>query len=238
MQCRNALTEAEGDMEKAIAILKKNSSNIAAKKADREAKDGAVMIKAEGGKAFLVSLHCETDFVSKNEDFTNLLKALTDKAFAEGIEAMKAAAKDMIDPIIQKTGENIQLGEAFEVDGATLGTYVHGGKAAVIVSLEGGSPEVAKDVAMHVAAMKPEYMDPSEISAEQRQLINEVFEKEVASIDKPENIKKKMLEGKISTYFKEKTLLDQPFIKNPDETIAELLDKNKAKIKEVKRYSI
>ncbi len=238
MQCKRALEEAEGDMAKALAILKKTSSDIALKKADREAKDGAVMVKSGNNKSALVSLHCETDFVSRNEDFTSLLSKLTDKALTEGIEKMKENAKDLIDPIIQKTGENIQLGEAFVIEGNILGNYVHNGKSAIIVSLEGGSVELAKDIAMHIAAMKPEYISTDEISDETKKLMTEIFQKEVASSDKPEEIKKKMLDGKIATYFKEKTLLEQPFIKNPDETISKLLENAKAKIKEVKRYSI
>lgn len=238
MQCKRALEEAEGDMNKALAILKKTSSDIALKKGDREVKDGAVSIATAGGKAVLVPLHCETDFVSRNEDFTNLLKKLTDKALAEGSAKMKEGAKDLIDPIIQKTGENIQLGEVFEVSGDVLGTYVHNNKSGVIVSLEGGSSELARDIAMHITAMKPEYITESEINEESRKTMTEIFEKEVASIDKPEDIKKKMLDGKINTYFKEKTLTEQAFIKDGETTIGKLLEKNGAKIKEVKRYSI
>lgn len=238
MQCKNALTEAEGDMKKALAILKKTSSDIALKKADRNANDGAVMVKNEGNKSILVTLHCETDFVSRNEDFTNLLSNLTDIALKEGVGKMKESSKNMIDPIIQKTGENIQLGECYEVVGDIVGSYVHNNKAAIIVSLEGGNVELAKDIAMHIAAMKPEYINRDEIDAEAKSTIEEIFQKEVANIDKPEEIKKKMLEGKISTYFKEKTLLEQPFIKNGDQTIEQLLNGSKAKIKEVKRSTI
>ena len=238
MQCKRALEEAEGDMNKALAILKKTSSDIALKKVSREVKDGAVMIKKEGSKAVLISLHCETDFVARNEDFTALLAKLADMALSEGVEKMKSKMKELIDLLIQKTGENIVLGETYEIEGDVVGSYVHNNKKGVIVSLIGGNTELAKDVAMHITAMKPEYMSPEEITSDARKTITEVFQKEVASIDKPEEIKKKMLEGKISTYFKEKTLLDQPFIKNADETIGQLLEKNKAKIKEVKIYSI
>jgi elongation factor Ts len=238
MQCKRALEEASGDMEKALAILKKTSGDIALKKAGREAKDGRVMVKSNNSKTVMVALHCETDFVAKNEDFISLLNNLTDKALNESTEKMKEISKDMIDQVIQKTGENIQLGDVYEINGNVIGNYVHNNKTAVVVSLEGGNIELAKDVAMHIAAMKPEYIVDSEISEEVKKMVNEIFEKEVANIDKPEEIKKKMLEGKIATYFKEKTLLEQPFIKNSDETIRQLLEKNKAKIKEVKRYSI
>ncbi len=238
MQCRRALEEAGGDMKTALAILKKTSSSIAEKKVGREVKDGAVMIASNDKKSVLVSLHCETDFVSRNDDFTKLLNELGSKALSEGVEKVKAEAKDMINPVIQKTGENIQLGEMFEVAGEVLGNYVHNSKIAIIVSLTGGDKELAKDVAMHIAAMKPEYITEEEIDKDARETITEVFKKEVASVDKPEEIKKKMLDGKIATYFKEKTLVNQPFIKDGNVTIGQLLEKAKAKIKEVKRYSI
>ncbi|KKR42969.1 MAG: Elongation factor Ts [Parcubacteria group bacterium GW2011_GWF1_40_6] len=238
MQCKRALEEAEGDMNKALAILKKTSSDIALKKVSREVKDGRVSIKTDGKKAVLVSLHCETDFVARNEDFTKLLDGLTEKAFLEGIEKMTAEAKDMIDPIIQKTGENIQLGEAFLVSGEVIGSYVHNNKTGVIVSLTGGSTELARDIAMHVTAMRPEYISQEEITEDVKKTMREIFEKEVAGVDKPAEIKEKMLLGKMATYFKEKTLLDQSFIKDGEQTVGKLLEKAGAKIKEVKRYSI
>jgi len=193
MQCKRALIEAGGDMKKALAILKKTSSDIALKKVNREVKDGRVTIKTKNSKAVLVSLHCETDFVARNEDFIELSDGLAEMALKNGVEKMKAEAKEMINGVIQKTGENIQLGEVYEVTGAVLGIYTHNNKAGAIVSLEGGNPELAKDLAMHVAAMQPEGI--------------------------PE-------------------LLGQPFIKNLDETVGELLQKNKAGIKEIKYYSI
>ena len=237
MQCKHALEESGGDMKKALAILKKTSSDIALKKADRSLNSGSVVIKSENNKAVLVGLLCETDFVAKNEDFLNLLSKLAEKAITLGVEKMKAEAKDIIDPIIQKTGENIQLGDAYEVSGDVLGNYVHNNKIGIIVSLEGGSTELAKDIAMHITAMKPEYLSPEEITEDTKKTMQEIFEKEVASIDKPEEIKKKMLLGKMSTYFKERTLLDQIFIKGED-TVGKLLEKAGAKIKEVKRYTV
>ena len=240
MQCKRALEEAGGDMQKALAILKKTSSDIALKKVNRAVSEGRVCIKTKeegkNKKAVLVSLRCETDFVARNEDFVTLLEKLGDLALKDGAEKMKEGAKEMIDAVIQKTGENIQLGEAFEISGEVLGSYLHNNKIGVIVSLEGGNAELAKDIAMHTAAMKPEYISKEDISAEAQKTMEEVFQKEVASIDKPEDIKKKMLAGKMATYFKEKTLLDQIFIKDANETVGQLLEKNKAKIKDIKRY--
>jgi elongation factor Ts len=170
MQCKKALEEAQGDIEKALVILRKKSGELAAKKSDRTFGAGTIQayIHANGAVGVLVELVCETDFVSGNNDFKLL----------------------------------------------------------------------ARDIAMHVAAMRPEYIKEEEINEEAKKMMREVFEKEVENSDKPAEIKQKMLEGKIATYFKEKTLLDQAFIKDPNETISTLLAKNKATIKEVKRYSI
>lgn len=238
MQCRKALEEARGDTGKALLILKKTSSDIALKKSDRETKDGAILVKEESGKAVLVTLNCETDFVSKNKDFTDLLKKLADLALEKGAKEMKAGAKTLINPVIQKTGENISLGTVYEISGDVLGSYVHNGKIGVVVSLEGGNTELAKDIAMHTAAMKPEYISLDEIDTKAREAMTEIFEKEIAGSNKPEEIKKKMLDGKLSTYFKEKTLLEQSFIKNPEETISGLISKAGARIREIQRSSI
>ena len=230
MQCRNALIEAEGDMEKAVMILKKKSSAIAMKKADRDASEGVIVIAQGEGKVIVLKLHCETDFVAKNAEFTALAQELANKALADGIEAMRATSLDMINPIVQKMGEKIELGNVEMIEGATLGSYVHSGKSAVVVSLTGGTPELARDVAMHIAAMKPTYTTREDISADMQEKVKEMFMKDVAESDKPEEIKQKMLEGKMNTYFKEQTLMDQPFIKNPDMTIGALLANNKASL--------
>jgi len=238
MQCKRALEEAEGDIKKALAILKKTSSDIALKKVGREIKAGRVSIKADNKKAVLVSLGCETDFVAKNEDFVVLLENLSNLAIENGIEKMKVDAKKMIDPVIQKTGENIQIGVAYEVNGDVLGNYVHNNKTGVIVSLIGGNTDLAKDIAMHITAMKPEYISQNEIPEDIKNTMREVFEKEIAGVDKPADIKEKMLLGKMTTYFKEKTLLDQAFIKDGEQTVGKLLEKAGAKVKEVKVCSI
>jgi len=230
MQCKNALEEAEGDMEKALIILKKKSSSIAMKKAERNAKDGIVVVKEGADKTILLVLRTETDFVSKNNDFIDLANRLVDLAASEGIEEMKTKSLDMINEIVQKVGEKIELGEVKEITGSVIGSYIHNSKSAVIVSLTGGTKEIARDVAMHIAAMKPAFTRREDITEEDKKKVIEVFEKEVEESDKPEEIKKKMLDGKISTYFKEQTLMDQMFIKNPELTIENLLKNNGAKL--------
>ena len=228
MQCKNALEEAEGDMEKALIILKKKSSSIAMKKADRNAQDGMVIVKEANNKTLLLVLHTETDFVARNSDFIDLANKLTDIALAEGVEAMKAKSEQMINETVQKVGEKIELGKVQELTGSIIGSYVHNNKSAVIVTLTSGTKELARDIAMHIAAMKPAFVSANEITEEDKKKVIEVFEKEVAESDKPEEIKKKMLEGKISTYFKEQTLMDQMYIKNPEITVATLLKNNNA----------
>lgn len=223
MQCKNALEEADGDIEKALIILKKKSSNIALKKADRDAKDGIIVVSENENKTILLTLHSETDFVAKNDDFVKLANQLVLIALNEGVESMKSKSLDLINLVVQKVGEKIELGKIEEIEGKIIGSYVHGGKSAVVVSLNGGDKDLAKDIAMHIAAMKPAYTSSSDITEEDKSKVMEVFEKEVSESDKPEDIKKKMLEGKLSTYFKEQTLMDQSFIKNGDITISQLL---------------
>jgi len=238
MQCKVALEEALGDKEKALIILKKKSSSIAMKKSDRNASDGLIVEESANGKVVLLTLHSETDFVARNIEFVTLANALVKLAASEGIESMKAKSADMINLVIQKLGEKIELGQVEEIIGDVLGVYVHNGKSAVVTSLSGGTPELAKDVAMHIAAMKPAYMTRDEITEEEKAKVVQVFEKEVAESDKPEEIKKKMLEGKVMTYFKEQTLMDQIFIKNAELTVGKLLSDNKATLLKFVRESI
>lgn len=238
MQCKRALEEAGGDKEKALMILKKKSSEVALKKSDRQASDGVIVSKVTNGKGIMLTLHCETDFVAKNSDFTTLANSLADKALTDGVEKMKGEAMDMINPVIQKIGENIQLGEISEVSGDVIGSYIHDGKSGTMIALTGGNADVAKDIAMHTTAMRPEYITREEIAPEMIEKAKELFKEEVDASGKPEDIKQKMLDGKLATYFKEQTLLDQPFVKNPDITIEGLLKQNSATISKVVRMSI
>lgn len=225
MQCKKALEEVNGDMEKALMILKKKSSEVASKKADREAADGVIVIAQGQGKAALVELNCETDFVAKNDDFVTLANAMAAKALSDGEEGLKAASDEMIAPVIQKIGENIKLGTVQVLEGETVGSYTHNGKAGAVVVLKGGTSELAKDIAMQIVAMRPEFIEKSEIPAETTERARELFMKETEESDKPAEIKQKMLEGKITSYFKDLTLMDQSFFKNPDQSVGDLLSK-------------
>lgn len=238
MQCKKALEECGGDMEKALMLLKTKASVDAAKKGDRATTEGLVVAKSANGKAVMLTLYCETDFVARNEDFVALANSLLDIALESGIEKVKESAKEHIDLVVQKIGENIQLGNVEEIAGESLGVYTHNGKMGVVISLAGGNAEMARDIAMHVAAMKPEFVSGTDIPEEQKVKAKELFEKEVNESDKPEEIKAKMLQGKIDTYFKELTLLDQPYVKDGSMTVGKLLENAKSSVTGMLRQSI
>ena len=237
MQCRKALEEAEGDMEKALIILRKKGSEIAEKKSDRTATDGKVLIKQEGGRALVLTLFCETDFVAQNERFVALAQSILDEAWDDGIETAKANAAAKINDAVLAIGENIQLGSIDEFTGEVIGSYTHfNGKQAALVVLSGGNEALAKDIAMHATAMKPKYLSSNEISEEDKEVVVEVVKKEIAESDKPEEIKEEMLTGKLDTYFKEQTLLDQVFFKDSTTTVGNLATKHGASAVSYKLY--
>lgn len=238
MQCKKALEEAGGDKEKALMILKKKSSEVALKKSDRQAADGMIVSLKNESKGVMLMLNCETDFVARNSDFVTLAEGLASKALGGGASSLASSSEEMISAVVQKIGENIKLGPVVEAEGPVIGIYIHDGKAGTLVSLTGGTEQVAKDIAMHATAMRPTYITRSEIAPEMIEKAKELFKEEVDASGKPEDIKQKMLDGKLATYFKEQTLLDQPFVKNPELTIEALLKQNNATIVKVAQLSI
>jgi elongation factor Ts len=223
MQCKKALEEANGDMELALVILKKKSAEIAAKKSDREALAGILVARKNDTRAVVVEINCETDFVAKNDDFINLANTLAEMALSEGVEKTKENAQGLIDEVIQKVGENIKLGQLEEINGTALGMYVHDGRIATLVSLSGSDSTLAKDLAMHIAAMNPEYKDKTEVPEDVLANIRTLAQKEVDESDKPEEIKAKMLDGKVDGFLKERILMDQPFFKDSSKSVAQVL---------------
>jgi elongation factor Ts len=239
MQCRKALEESGGDMEKAMVILRKKGSEIAEKKSDRSAADGRIVIKSDGKKAIVLTLNCETDFVAQNDDFKNLADKLVDVAWNEGIAAAQDQAKALINDVVLKIGENIQLGSIDEISGGIVGAYTHfNGKNAAVVVLEGGDEATAKDIAMHAAAMKPQYLASSDVSEETRNEVKAVMEKEVGASDKSEDIKEKMLAGKMATYFKELALNEQDFFKDPSKSIAQFAKEHGGTVTSFRLYTL
>lgn len=239
MQCRKALEEAGGDMEKALILLRKKGSEIADKKADRDASDGLIVVRTDGTRALALTLNCETDFVAKNDDFVVAANKLADIAWESGAEAAREQAPGLINDVVLKIGENIKLGAIEEVKGAVVGAYTHHtGKTATVVVLSGGTQEVAKDIAMHAAAMKPRFLSANDIKEEDRAHVMDALKAEVDAIDKPEDMKAKIMEGKIAGYFKDQTLLDQPFFKSPEKTISTYAQEHGATVVSFVTYTV
>ncbi|OGI71838.1 translation elongation factor Ts [Candidatus Nomurabacteria bacterium RIFCSPHIGHO2_02_FULL_38_15] len=228
MQCKKALEDSGGDVEKAKVILAKQSRAAAEKKADRNLGDGLIITRQKGDQVAILVLRCETDFVAKNDDFIKVANDLTDMALEIGIEKTKEAAQGMLDPLVQKIGENMALGELSILEGSPMGIYNHNGKNVAVVVMMGGTADLARDIAMHITAMKPRFLSKDEINEVDMENAKAVFEESVA--DKPDDMKAKILEGKLNTYFKDFTLLEQNFVKNPDKTIEQLLKDNDAGI--------
>lgn len=225
MQCKKALEEAGGDIEKARVILKKKSGDVAAKKADRELGAGLIVTAQNANKTVMLTLLSETDFVAKNDDFVQMAKALADKVLAEGKSAVEGDSIEGLNELMQKVGENIKLGEVIEIESPNAGVYNHNGHFAAIVVLKDANADLAKDIAMHTTAMRPSYLTESDIPDTDKENAKAVLAKEVEeqSAGKPEDMKAKILEGKINAYFKEQILLNQSFIKDPSKSISQLL---------------
>jgi elongation factor Ts len=239
MQCRKALEEANGDMEAAMILLRKKGSEIADKKADRDASDGLIVVRTDGTRALVLTLNCETDFVAKNEDFVRVANTLADVAWNDGEAAAREQAPALINDVVLKIGENIKLGSIEEVSGDVVGAYTHHtGKTATVVVLTGGTQEVAKDIAMHAAAMKPRFLASSEINEADRAGVMSALAAEMDALDKPEDMKAKILEGKIAGYFKEQTLLDQSFFKAPEKTIEQYAKEHGASVVKFVTYTV
>jgi len=235
MDCKKALTKAGGDIEKAIDDMRASGAIKAAKKAGNVAAEGAVAIKDDGKAAVLLEVNSQTDFLALQDDFKAFVAAGVDKAFADKlttveplIEAMEPARIELVG----KTGENVNIRRLVRVEGDVVGSYLHGNKIGVAVVLKGGDVELAKDIAMHVAASNPEFLLPSEVSAEAIEREKGVF----LSLNgekikgKPANIVENMVAGRIKKFLAEASLVEQAFVKNPELTVGALAQKAGAEI--------
>ena len=236
-ECKKVLEETGGDLDKALEILKKKSADIASRKAQRTTSGGLVVIEKSDNKTAVVVLNCETDFVAKNDAFVKLAKDLASLALKDGAETTKNNAKGMIDQVIQITGENIQLKEV-NVFSGNIGSYVHTGKIGAIVDLEKENEALAKDIAMHITALAPQYLNFESIPTDKVTEMKRHYESETALLNKPENIKTKIIEGKLKDYFGQMTLADQSFIKDVKMTIGELLQKENNRVKTFTLYTL
>ena len=251
MDCKKALEETNGDMDKAIDWLREKGISKAANKEGRIAAEGLVNIVSNGNKAVVVELNSETDFVASNEEFTELLNTISDIVLNNDVKTVEAALEvktedgtlnDTIVNKVAKIGEKLSF-RRFESatlnDNEVFGIYVHNTKKiAVITVLEGASEEVAKDVAMHAAAMRPKYIRKEDVPEEVLQNEREVQKQIAINEGKPADIAEKMVEGRINKFFKEICLEGQEFIKDSDLTVLEYVNKHNGKIKSMIRYEV
>ncbi len=243
MDCKKVLTETDGDIEAAIENLRKAGAAAAAKKAGRIAAEGAIAQaqSADGSAVVLVEVNSETDFVAKDDGFkafaTSVAQAAVDGNPAD-VAALNASSigettvEEARLALITKIGENIGVRrfERLDADGGTLGAYLHGVKIGVIVKLEGGDAELAKDVAMHIAASNPTCISAADMPAELLEKEKDIFIAQARESGKPDNIIEKMIEGRMKKFLKENTLLGQAFVKNPDQSVEQLLSDGGASI--------
>ncbi|MBS4198984.1 elongation factor Ts [Bacillus sp. FJAT-49732] len=253
MDCKKALTETNGNMEEAIDFLREKGIASAAKKADRIAAEGTTFILSKGNDAVILEVNAETDFVAKNENFQNLVNELAEHLLANKPASVEEALEQKMDngqtvgeyvnAAIAKIGEKITL-RRFEVrtkaDNGAFGEYLHmGGRIAVLTVLEGTTDAaVAKDVAMHIAAINPKYISRDQVSEEETERERQVLIQQALNEGKPENIVVKMVEGRLRKFFEDICLLDQTFVKNPDQKVRQFVESNGAKVVEFIRYEV
>lgn len=251
MECKKALEETNGDIEVAIDNLRKSGQAKAAKKAGRTAAEGAVLAKvsADGKSGILLEVNSETDFVARDESFrafadevaTVVLNTkVTDMATLSAQKVSSGASvEEARSALVQKIGENIQVRRATVLEGAdVIGAYVHSGRIGVLVALKGGNAELAKDIAMHVAASSPMVVNSSEVSAATIAKEREIYTAQAADSGKPADIVAKMVEGRIAKFLKEVSLVDQPFVKDPEITVGALAKKAGAEVRKFLRFDV
>jgi elongation factor Ts len=242
MECKKALTEAGGDMKTAADVLRIKSGAKASKAAGRVAAEGVVgaWIAPNGQVGALVEVNCETDFVSRNEDFLAFAKKLSrlvaennpdDVAALADLEVDATTVEATRQALVQKIGENISVRRFVRfTTGDTIAHYLHGNRIGVLVDYAGGDEQVGKDIAMHVAASKPLSVSKEEIPGELLAKEREIYAAQAAESGKPANIIEKMVEGRIVKYLAEVTLQGQPFVKDPDITVEKLLASKRARV--------
>jgi elongation factor Ts len=219
---KKALTEAGGDEAKALELLRKKGEAKAAERSDRATAHGVVGIAGDSSKMAVVAIGCETDFVAKNDEFVASVNALAEKVLAGGEDT--DLAQDIADLNIQM-GEKVEVKGQRVLEGAVVGSYIHlNKKIGVVVALDGSTQEVANDIAMHAAAMNPLVVSPSDISDELVAKEKEIWLEQLRAEGKPENIMDNIMAGKEKKFREEGALLSQPFVKNPDQKIQDLLD--------------
>jgi elongation factor Ts len=243
MECKRALAEAGADIDKAIEELRKSSGMKAAKKAGRTAADGIVLVKTDVGYGMVLEVNSETDFAARDEGFQGFANTVLDAGFAAKQTDIAALMADGLESareaLVQKIGENISARRAGIVEAPVVGGYVHSNnRIAVIVGLSAGSEELAKDVAMHVAAVNPAVVSSDQMPADVIEAERAIFTAQAIESGKPPEIAAKMVEGRVSKFLKESSLVDQPFVKDPDNTVGKLVAAGGAEVISFVRFEV
>ena len=247
LECKKALAEASGDIEAAIETLRKSSGMKAAKKAGRTAAEGIVAIQSapDGSLAAMVEVNSETDFVARDENFLNFVQTVVGKAFEQRSNDIDLLAGGDIEEarqaLVQKIGENISVRRVVvhEASAGVVGGYVHGNnRIAVVVSLRGGNAELAKDVAMHIAAVNPQVISPDQMAEEVVAKEREIYAAQAQESGKPAEIVEKMIDGRIRKLLSENSLTEQAFVKDPDTTVGKLVSAAGSEIIGFSRFEV
>ncbi len=254
MDCKKALQETDGNIDQAIDYLREKGIAKAAKKADRIAAEGSAFVEVEGNTAVLIEVNCETDFVTKNDQFKTLMQQLAkhiltqkpatvEEALQQPLNGNGESVEEYINSNIAKIGEKLSLRrfETFtKTDADVFGAYIHmGGSIGVVTVLEGTNEEqIAKDIAMHIAAVNPKYLSRDAVSAEDIEKEREVLKTQALNEGKPANIVEKMVEGRLNKFFEEICLLEQSFVKDPDQKVKQIVKNHNATVKTFARYEV
>jgi elongation factor Ts len=245
MECKKALNESDGNIETAIEELRKSSGMKAAKKAGRTAAEGVVAIKISDDKkvGVLLEVNSETDFVARDDNFLSFVQDVLNFIFINNDCDESLFKADVIETkreaLVQKIGENISIRRAQIINGENIGGYVHGNnKIAALVSLSSGSELIAKDIAMHVAAINPQVVKPEDMSSEIIEKEKAIYIAQAKDSGKPDEIIKKMVDGRVRKFLSENSLTEQQFVKDPDVKVSKLLSKESATINSFFRYEV
>ena len=252
MECKKALSESGGDMEAAIELMRKSGQAKADKKASRVAAEGTVVISLsdDAKSGVVLEVNCETDFVGKDENFLSFSNEVASTVLTQNVDTVEAlmdtklASGETVEAtrlaLVSKIGENIQVRRFSRVSSANgvLGKYMHGSRIGVMVELEGGSDELNKDIAMHIAASKPLCIDENGVAEDVLEKEKEIFMAKAESSGKPPEIIEKMVQGQLKKFLGEITLLGQPFVKDPDKSVAQLLKENSARVVSFHRFEV
>lgn len=251
MECKKALETSKGDMELAIEELRKSGRTKADKKAGRVAAEGMVAMADNGKQVAMIEVNCETDFVGRDANFVAFVKAAAETALKAGesdvsklsaltLHGTSTTVEEARQELVTKVGENVQIRRIVlsNQSSAVAGTYIHGSRIGVIVELDADNKELARDIAMHVAASRPLVISPEQVPQDIVAKEKEIYLAQAATSGKPQDIIEKMVMGRLKKYLDEVSLSGQPFVKDPDTTVGALLNKNRAKVLAFHRFEV